>query len=89
MLEIKRLQTSHVNLFQGERSKFVMISALDFEHEYVHTAYELLARLLDTGIPKTWPFVNDFLNQFQTGSIIGDIGEILLLSVCCHSFSFL
>lgn len=66
-----------------------MISALDFEHEYVHTAYELLARLLETGIPKTWPFVNDFLNEFQTGSIIGDIGKILHLSICIHASSFL
>ena len=79
------MRTSRVNLFQEERSKLVMISALDFEHAYVHTAYELLARLLETGIPKTWPFVNDFLNEFQTGSIIGDIGKICFISVCFHA----
>ena len=83
------MRTSHINLFQEERSKFVMISALDFEHAYVHTAYELLARLLETGIPRTWPFVNEFLNEFQTGSIIGDIGKILFLSLCFQVSQFL
>ena len=60
------------------QSLSVMISALDFENEYVHTAYELLARILEAGAPKIWPFVNDFIEQFQTGSIIADVGRLLL-----------
>ena len=54
-----------------------MISALDFEYEYVHTAYELLARILEPGVPKIWPFVDDFVNGFAPGSLIADVGESL------------
>ena len=52
-----------------------MISAVDFENEYVHTAYELLARTLEPGVPKTWPFVDDFFNGFPPGSLLADVGE--------------
>ena len=52
-----------------------MISAVDFEHEYVHTAYELLASKLKPGVPKIWPFVDDFVSGFSPGSLIADVGE--------------
>lgn len=52
-----------------------MISVLDFEYEYVHTAYELLARLLEPGVPKIWPFVDDFVTEFASGSLIADVGK--------------
>ena len=51
-----------------------MISAVDFEFEYVHTAYELLASHIEPVAPKKWPFVNEFLEQFPEGSLLADVG---------------
>eukprot|EP00794_Sanderia_malayensis_P007583 gene7583-8423_t len=52
-----------------------MISALDFENEYVHTAYEQLAQHhIEQFAPNHWSFVDEFVQEFPVGSILLDVG---------------
>ncbi len=53
-----------------------MISALDFEYEFVHAAYEGLAHHIEP--VKRWPFVDEFLKDFPAGSLLLDVGKINL-----------